>query len=476
MIKQILISLSLLFSLSSVSAQDQNVFPACLDGSMMPYDFSTVDSLPAIPDGYTPVHISYVARHGARYLSSPKKVEKIKKALTDACQNGNITVEGENFLFMIEDLCEYSKDRWGLLSDVGINEEKILGKDMARMFPDLLKKGKTESVSTFVPRVIMTMYEFTHALEESHQNLHIYTSSGHQNDSTLYFFDSFAKYRDFRNDGAWKKVYDDYVERNVSYQPARRLFKSVQEMDSKHLRNLTMEMFGVMQGNRASGFKADPDEWFSQKEYEACYKASNLVHYLRNTPNSLDPYCAPATATLIERIIADADKALSNNRYSSSTNFTSETQNISSVAKRNDSGTETIFSGYFGHAETLLPLLSVMNIPGCWYPFTKFDNIDSHWKLQEITPLGANLTIIFLRKTQPESPQAKAVSKDAKEKSKYVKEKSEKANTDILVSLRLNGRNISAYPGAPQFIKWSDLKEYWQMRIHSFSRPKANLR
>ncbi|MDE5869752.1 MAG: hypothetical protein K2H18_05925, partial [Muribaculaceae bacterium] len=289
-------------------------------------------------------------------------------------------------------------------------------------------------------------------------------------------FDTFSQYRDFRNDGAWKKIYDDYLQRHVSDRPARRLFKSDKGQDAKHLRKLTMEMYGILQGNRASGFRADPDEWFTKEEYEACYKASNLVHYLRNTPNSLDPYCAPATAMLIEKIIGDADQALSNNRLSSFTSLSSDTQTVSSGGTIPDTGAENIFSGYFGHAETLLPMLAVMNIPGCWFPFTNFENIDSNWKLQEITPLAANLTIIFLHKTQPESSQAKAVSKEAKEESKYAKEKSEKANSDILVSLRLNGRNISAYPGAPQFIKWSDLKEYWQMRIHSFSRPKANLR
>lgn len=426
MIKRFLISLSLLFAVSSLSAQEQTVFPEYLDGSMMPYNFSAVDSLPLIPQGYVPVHISYVARHGSRYLSSAKKVEKIQNALIEARQKGYISVEGEDFLFMLEDLCDYSDNRWGLLSEVGIKEEQILGEDMAKMFPDLFEKGDYKAISTFVPRVIMTMYEFTHALERKHENLQIFTSSGKQNDSTLYFFDAFAQYRDFRTSGAWEKVYDNYLDSHVSEKPARRLFKSTPGIDSRKLRKLTMEMYGVMQGNRASGFRADPDEWFTKEEYEACYKASNLVHYLRNTPNTLNPYCAPATAMLIERIINDADIALS--------------QSTESVP-------QTVFSGYFGHAETLLPMLAVMNIPGCWFPFTNFDNIDSKWKLQDITPLAANLAIIFLRNPKGE----------------------------ICVSLRLNGRNTPAYPGAEEIISWSDLKTYWQTRLKALQRPKAKL-
>ncbi len=55
-----------------------------LDGTMSPYDFSSVDS--ALPWGgdMKPVYINYVARHGARFLSSEKKVADLKSALEAA--------------------------------------------------------------------------------------------------------------------------------------------------------------------------------------------------------------------------------------------------------------------------------------------------------------------------------------------------------------------------------------------------------
>lgn len=418
---------ALFLSSASLSglAQGAGSLPAELDGSMMPYDFSAVDSLPVIPAGYEPVYVSYIARHGARYLSSPKKIEKISKALKEAEGSGNLTKEGMDFLAYISAIEKCTGDKWGLLSSVGIEEEKRLGDEMSRMLPELFRKGRIKTISTFVPRVIMTMYEFNHSLERNHQDLEIYTASGKQNDSLLYFFDAFKQYDAFRSQGDWHKVYDAFLEAQVSPAPAQRLFTGVKK-SGHEWRKLTMEMYGIVQGDRAAGFDASGTQWFSEEEYRQCYRASNLVHYLRNTPNPLDPWCAPATAMLIRRITDDADAA---------------------VGGGATTGNNNILSGYFGHAETLLPLLAVMNIPGCYYPVSDHDNLDLKWQLQNITPLGANLAFIFLR--DPEG--------------------------EIYVSVRHNGRNVPAYPGAPEVIRWDELKSYWAQRISSFSRPKARL-
>ena len=64
------IKILLLLLLSSLSAfSADRPLPAILDGSMTLYDFDAVEPS-AIPDSLTPVHISYIARHCARYLTS----------------------------------------------------------------------------------------------------------------------------------------------------------------------------------------------------------------------------------------------------------------------------------------------------------------------------------------------------------------------------------------------------------------------
>ncbi len=422
--KKFFLPFLLLTAFFSFSTLGYDRLPAKYSGSMMPYEFSMQDTVYDVPEGFVPVHISYVARHGARYLSSRKKVAKIEKALMKARNKDALSEKGKSFLKMIESIADSSEGRWGLLSPVGIAEEKRLGTRMAAFGKNLFKSGKAVSISTFVPRVIMTMYEFNHSLEREHQELQLFTSSGHQNDSLLYCFDTFSEYRDFRDSGSWEKIYAGFVDRHVPAAPAERLFTpGYMKGDSRKLRDLTMEMYGVIQGNEAAGFAPPTTEWMSEEEYRQCYLASNLKHYLRNTPNQIDPYCAPATSMLIDRIISDADKALKDG--------------------------DEVFSGYFGHCETLLPLLAVMNVPGCFTRTSDYEALHKSWQLEEISPLAANLMIIFLKEEQ---------------------------SGEIYVALRHNGMDVAPYQDADKkIISWIDLKQYWLRRMASFSRPKAKL-
>ncbi len=67
-----------LITLPIFAAKKPTLLPSHLEGSMMPYDFSYTDSKPIWPDSLTPVYVARVARHGARYISSPKKLEKLQ--------------------------------------------------------------------------------------------------------------------------------------------------------------------------------------------------------------------------------------------------------------------------------------------------------------------------------------------------------------------------------------------------------------
>lgn len=416
------------FSASGYGFAANSILPPEYDGSMMPYDFSSCDSLPSVPDSLEVVYIGYVARHGARYLSSPKKVSGIEKELYKAALDKKLTPQGEAFFSLLKSIKSRTGDNWGLLSSTGIKEEVKLGQTMARMFPHLFKNGVNTSISTFVPRVIMTMYQFNHALERSHENLQLYTASGHQYDSLLFFFDFFPEYKEFRDSGNWTAVYNEFLRKHVSPEPARRLFGKFEDNNSFRLRKLTMEMYGVLQGCRAAGLEPPTDIWMSAGDYRRCWLASNLIHYLRNTPNFYNTHCLQAVTPLIRRIITDADKAL----YSPDNNVS--------------------FNGYFGHAETLLPLLAALKVPGCFINNEpgeinpengETDKIAEEWQVQDITPLGANFALIFMR------------SKDSRDN----------INSTVYVTGRLNGRNTPLISGAEYIIPWHRLKTYWESII-----------
>lgn len=407
------LSLAVAMPCAAVKKEKYEALPLKYNGSMMPYDFSRCDKNVAWGDTLTPVFLSYTARHGSRYLSSAKKIEKIRKSLATAEKKGQLTEHGKAFYALLKKISEISEGKWGLLSQVGVEEEFQLGSDMAAMLPGLMKKGVVKSISTSVPRVIMTMDQFVHALEIPNQNLELYTGSGKQFDPLLCCFIADTVYAQYRKKGNWKEDYERYVDTHVSAGPAARLFKKGYIKDEGKLRRLSIEMYGMLQALSAFGEPQVTTEWMTEDEYHGCWLSSNLLHYFRNNVTPLSDAAGHASSPLLRRIMSDIDLGLSEM-------YKGDKERVK-------------MAGYFGHAETLLPLLSLMRIPGCYDMSGDYENLDKVWKIEDITPLAANLAIVLL-----EGPSG-----------------------TIYASVRLNGRNVSPVPGKGEVVRWADLQSYW---------------
>lgn len=383
--------------------------PPALDGSMMPFDFATCTQTPYLPDSLRPVYAAYVARHGARYLSSPSKLKPVLKALEEGRNSGTLSDTGEAFLLLIEKIRDTNDGNWGDLSPIGIIEERRLATRLFGTLTPLTRRGTDlEAISSFVPRAVMTMYQFTNQLIRLNDYISVATDEGHQFSPLVCCFSADTAYAAYRKNGDWKAVYDDYVDRTVPAAPARRLFTSTTLPEHK-LRKLTLDMYEVLKGNRAAGLPAPTDEWMTVDEYTRCWRASNLQHYLRNNVTPLSSVAATATSPLLRDIIARTDSAIS--------------MPVPVPA----------FNGWFGHAETLMPLFSLMKLPGCFALPLDYDDLYKIWKIQDITPLGANLLILV---TRAPSGEHYAV-------------------------LQLNGRTVRPIQGKPDVVRWSELRDYW---------------
>lgn len=399
------------FSFSYASFRD---LPKNLSGSMMPYDFSAADTTLPIPDSLEVTHICYVARHGARFISSESKVSKLTDILERQSEEGKISDSGREFLSLLRKVTDATHSRWGDLSDVGIEEERRLGSEMATLFPALFERGEVSAKSTYVPRVVSTMYCFLSALERINQNLDIETLSGHANDSILRCFDYYHDYAGYRENGEWKKVYRNFVNSHVSAIPACKIFGISAENEEK-AKSLTMDIYSVLQAFEAFAMPAPTDQWMTPEQYHACWEAANLQLYLRNTLNPLSEAYVKASADLIKAIIEDAD------RYS-------VPESVRPL------------SAWFGHAETLMPMLSLMDIPGCNYYTDDWNSVASRWKSQEVVPLGANFMLILLCPKNTNS-------------------------NSVYAMVRLNGRLIRLSSAGSFLISWPELKSRWISRL-----------
>lgn len=379
-------------------------FHSELNGTMMAYDFDNTDMNVPWGKDMKPVFVNYIARHGARFLSSEKKIDKLQKELDKARESGNISKAGEDFQLLIQLVDSVTDGNWGRLNAVGICEEQTLGKEMYQLVPALLKEGKVEARATYVPRVVMSMYELCHELACQTADIEITTMEGSQFNRLLRYFKTDSTYVDYIDNGPWKSSYDEYAKAVTPCSPAAKLF--LNPPDDEKLRKLTLDMYDILQSLQASELSVQAGEWFSEKEFEACWRVDNLKHYYQRSANPFSDMAAKAAIPLLKDIIGAADNAISGK------------DNLSASLR-------------FGHAESVIPLFSLMRLPGCYAPECTPEEVAKEWKDYDISPLGANLLIVALRDSGGES----------------------------YVALRLNGQWIAM--GGEKIIRWDKLKAEW---------------
>ncbi|MDE5849291.1 MAG: histidine phosphatase family protein [Muribaculaceae bacterium] len=422
MMRRILFVMAVVLSLPLWAAKPYAELPALYAGSMMPYDFSGSEISPIWPDSLKPVYVAHVARHGARYISTAKKLEKLQDAISKAVSEGTLTKEGRRFDTLLKSVMKATGDQWGLLSTVGAEEERRLASDLYTLLPGLLKNARVNAISTYVPRVVMTMYEFNHALTVKSSYISICASEGRDFSPLLRCFTADSAYAAYRDNGDWKRVSDRLMDSIVSPEPARRILGKSSGLSDKHLKKLTLDMYDVLQSLTAFGLPAPTDEFMSEAEYRACWEVDNLEHYLRNTISPLSSYAGEATAPLLARILSDADAALD-------ARMEANLRKQAGMPPVKTEGYDANF--YFGHAETLMPLLSLMRLPGCYSDSSDYYTLYERWRDYDVVPLGANLDIIFLE--------------------------SSRGNT--YAAVRLNGHFVAPMSGT-MIVPWSDYKAY----------------
>lgn len=398
--------LLLMAALFTAQAQDTVLWR----GSMTPYDLSQVPA--TLPDTLEPIGVVHMARHGARYMTSPSKIDHLRASLAEAAAKAPVTQLADDFNAFLDRMETATDGRWGLLDSVGYDEERTLGARIAEEMGPALHTGSIEAWSTYVPRAIMSMYAYTYRLAMLEPYLNIQTHEGPRQDPLLRFFDTDSVYAEFLDKGDWHEIYDRYVDETVPIRPAAALVSTLADFSDHKLRSITMKAYAVVRSAKAMGLDFDPAPFFTDDELMACWKADNLRHYLCRTQSQLSDVPVRAARPLLEAVIADVDR-VSDLRQPMRGMF------------------------YFAHAETLMPLFSLMDLPGCNAPDAPYAEVWQHWRDTDVVPLAANLDVeVWLD-----------------------------AEGTLLVSTVLNGRRIPAIPGGELLTPWNTLKAFWNSKL-----------
>ncbi|MCM1152856.1 MAG: histidine phosphatase family protein [Muribaculum sp.] len=422
--KKSLIYLSIAFWGSALAvAENYQPLPAWLDGTMRPYVFPSENKMLEVPDSLVPFHIEYVGRHGSRYLSSEKKVMPLLTLLSEQEKNNNLTATGRQFLVLLQKVKADSEGHWGDLSTIGREEAFRLGADMARRYPGVFQQGvvAVDALSSDVPRVIDTMYCFTLGLRNNSPGLSVSTTEGRFTSPLTRFFETDPVYRKWLKDSPeWQSPLSEYERRRVPETPARRLFRKMPENFTvtytkssgnettakfggrdclSELQSVTMAMYGMLQGLRATSMGTPTTQWMTEEEYRDCWSCINAQQWLKRTVTPFSDMSGIAATPLLIDIINTADRAVGQMNVYDIEPYNWEWSDEWSKDDFHRNQTHYVPSPAaclrFGHAETVLPLASLMNLPGCSVKGADLDNLDDKWRNSSVSPLASNIELVL---------------------------------------------------------------------------------
>lgn len=344
----------------------------CL-GSYRPYPIPTVSA--AYPDTLTPVMINHVGRHGSRYPSSAKQSTILRQALVKIDEAVGLSATGKNLLTITDRLVEASSGRWGALSSLGVAEQRGIAARMMQNYRPLFKDNKVNAISSYSPRCIMSMYEFVHQLSRLDNHIDVSTLSGRCNSPLLRFFDLSEPFKEFIESEELKNVLSEFGRQQTPVEIIGKLStKPVAELFTiDEAQEVAQAEFAVLTSLAPIEMSVSPAPFLTATDQNQLWSVANLSHYLKRSASTLSTLPADISAPLLENLIQTFDEIIANPK------------SIAPVQLR------------FGHAETLMPLLALMRMQGCYYLTNYFDTVGLHWRDFYVVPMAANLQLVMFK-------------------------------------------------------------------------------
>lgn len=347
-------------------------FTEC-EGSLTPYPTEVPPA--TYPDSLVPVFINHVGRHGARYPASSANCLALKRLLERADSAGTITPLGRELREVNDRIIALSTNRWGALDSVGMAEQQAIAARMFMNYAEVFGPDATvRALSSYSPRAMMSMNYFVHQLDRLNNRLTFYTSTGRINSPLMRPFDLDESYLEFRRTKQWEPAYMEVFNADCPTGAIRRAVGRDFDFGSpEQERNAAITEYYVLASMSAMGMESQMSRFFTLPEANALWGCFNLRQYLQRT------------ATTVSTVPADIASAL--------------VANLIETTEAYVNGVDTSTRAWlrFGHAETLMPLLSLLKIPGCYYLTNYFDTVGQHWRDFEVVPMAANFQMIVFK-------------------------------------------------------------------------------
>ncbi len=421
--------LALLLAIFGVAIQAQTVReeihenPLRTASNYMAYPGPQQEVLTPAPKGYKPFFISHYGRHGSRYHTKPSMYQAPYLTLAHADSLGKLTPLGRDVMHRLDIIAKDAENRWGELTPLGAQQQMDIARRMVERFPEVFV-GKTaiDARSTTVGRCIMSMEYALLQLLRMNPQLKIHHNATHRDMKDLNQQD--RKLFDMKNNKAARALYRSFLsEKEDNHRLMQSLFNDTAYI-SRHVNasEFTLQLAliaGIIHNTPLNGKIALMDI-FTEDDLYQIWLAGNIHWYIGwgacTVNNGVQPY---TQRNLLRRIISDADKCIRQSR--------------SNVQLR------------FGHETVLLPLICLLDINGYGLATDDLSILEEKgWINYRITPMAANLQLVFYRRSPSDS--------------------------DVLFKVLLN-ENEATLPlntDTPPYYRWDDFRNYYLQKLDAY--------
>ena len=341
------------------------------------YAYPTPDGIrtPA-PEGYSPFYVSHYGRHGSRWMTSDERYLEVIRVYDTFHEKSGLTALGEDVRLRLQKVWENARGRGGDLTSLGERQHKAIARRLYQQYPQIFRDSACISArSSTSVRCIMSMSAFSEQLKELNPSLRITREANRRYMDYIAY--TSPELEEFSSDSAaWRTGFRCYEESHI--RPERltaTLFTNPQEV--KDPRGLMMGLYWIASDMQDVELPLSFYDLFEKEELFNIWQSINYRMYICNANAPLNGGVAPESAkSLLKNIIESADHAI-----------------------RKGTPCATL---RFGHDTNLIRLLALMQVEGCSNQETDPDRYYLAWQDFRISPMGANLQLIFFKNGQGE--------------------------------------------------------------------------
>jgi hypothetical protein len=399
------------------------------------------------PAGYKPFYLSHYGRHGSRFHQPADHYHALYNTLAKADSAGKLTELGKSLLERAKYLDEYAAPRAGDLTQLGVAQHQGIAKRMVKNFPELFKNNAyIEAYASTSTRCVVSMAAFLEELRAQKPKLDIHQESGKYLMAFISPLD-FGKIIGESNTPAWQKE----NEKLYSHVNPARMMNAIfndstyvqKNIDAGDLFSKIYEIGNSLQGSPEIEFSFD-DLW-TDEDLAARWHAQNAWWYsvLGNNPFGKKEGLENARP-LLKNFLDVADKVIA----ADTTVPTKKT-----AAKPAKKTTATL---RFGHDTVIFPFATLLQMENgtqnTGIETADMENLHKVWRDYEISPMAANVQIVFYKSSKKGTPILVKVMLNETEQKLPV--------TCNTAALRQNSGTVKNCPAAPYY-RWEDFRDFY---------------